>query len=79
MTRKNIFNNKKFKTYLASLMPVTGIIASLRAFSMLIRPIFSLLANKRNASGMTHVFSSEDNSWPKINKRFELWALINSS
>jgi hypothetical protein len=41
--------------YLASFTPVTGITASLLPFSILMRPMFSFRANRRNASGTTHV------------------------
>jgi hypothetical protein len=48
--------------YLASFTPVTGMTASLLPFSILMRPMFSFRAKRRNASGTTHVLWSAANS-----------------
>jgi hypothetical protein len=55
-------NTPNLETYLASLTPVTGMIASLLPFSILMRPMFSFRAKRRNASGTTHVLSLAANS-----------------
>jgi hypothetical protein len=59
---EEIKDTPNLDTYLASFTPVTGIIASLLPFSMLMRPMFSFRAKRRNASGTTHVLSFAANS-----------------
>jgi hypothetical protein len=56
--------------YLASLTPVTGITASLLPFSMLMRPMFSFRAKRRNASGTTHVLWSAASSYPATDREY---------